>query len=207
MKSMHYASHTIRERLEILYGKEDANRAYALVIELIKKYKPRINSQEYHLSEKDTILITYGDQIQCFNEAPLGTLKKFLDNQLKGIINSVHILPFYPYSSDDGFSVINYSEVDPKIGSWKEVEDISEHYRLMVDGVINHVSQYSDWFKAYLADDKDYKGFFLDIDPTTDLSDVVRPRATPLLSEFTDSKGKIHNICTTFSRDQVDLNY
>jgi len=204
---MLYQSHTIRERLEILYSKEDANKAYDLVIELIKKYKPRINSQVYHLSEKDTILVTYGDQIQCINEAPLETLKNFLDNQLKGIINSVHILPFYPYSSDDGFSVINYSEVDPKLGSWKEIGDISEHYRLMVDGVINHVSQYSNWFKAYLAEDKDYEGFFLDIDPTTDLSDVVRPRATPLLSEFTDNKGKIHNIWTTFSRDQVDLNY
>ena len=207
MQNIHYESHTIRERLEILYSKKDANKAYDLVIELIKKYKLRINSQAYHLSEKDTILVTYGDQIQCVNEAPLETLKIFLDNQLKGIINSVHILPFYPYSSDDGFSVINYSEVDPKLGSWKEIEDISEHYRLMVDGVINHVSQYSDWFKAYLAGDEDYKDFFLDIDPTTDLSDVVRPRATPLLSEFTDSKGKIHNIWTTFSRDQVDLNY
>lgn len=207
MQSIHYESHTIRERLEILYNKKDANRAYELVIELIKKYKPKINSEEYHLSEKDTILITYGDQLQCINEAPLETLKKFLDNQLKGIINSVHILPFYPYSSDDGFSVINYSEVDPKLGSWKEIEDISEHYRLMVDGVINHVSQYSDWFKAYLANDDNYKEFFSDVDPTTDLSDVVRPRATPLLSEFTDSKGKIHNIWTTFSRDQVDLNY
>ena len=114
---MPYESHTIRERLEILYSKEDANKAYDLVIELIKKYKPRIHSHEYHLSEKDTILITYGDQIQYINEAPLETLKKFLDNQLKGIINSVHILPFYPYSSDDGFSVINYSEVDPKLSA------------------------------------------------------------------------------------------
>ncbi|MBN2815411.1 MAG: sugar phosphorylase [Campylobacterales bacterium] len=207
MEHIHYESHTISERLEALYSKEDAKKAYLGVKALIKKYKERINSQEYHLSEKDTILITYGDQVQLVNEAPLETLKKFLDEHLKGVINSVHILPFYPYSSDDGFSVINYSEVDPKLGSWREVSAISQHYRLMVDGVINHVSQYSHWFKAYLARDEEYKNFFWDVDPSIDLSMVVRPRATPLLSEFTDAEGKIHNIWTTFSRDQVDLNY
>jgi len=207
MSEIYYESHTINERLEILYSKEDAKKAYEGVKKLIKKYKMRIKSEEYHLSEKDTILITYGDQVQCINEAPLETLKNFLDNHLKGVVNSVHILPFYPYSSDDGFSVINYSEVDPKLGSWREVEAISEHYRLMVDGVINHISQYSDWFKAYLARDEEYKNFFWDVDPSVDLSMVVRPRATPLLSEFVDVEGKIHNIWTTFSRDQVDLNY
>lgn len=207
MSSIEYKSHDIKERLEALYSKDDAIQAYKGIEALVEKYKQRIVSSEYHLSEKDTILITYGDQLQCLNEAPLETLKDFLDNHLKGVINSVHILPFYPYSSDDGFSVINYSEVEPKLGSWREIEEISKEYRLMVDGVINHVSQYSDWFKAYLAGDEEYKNFFWDVDPLADLSMVVRPRATPLLSEFTDTEGKIHNIWTTFSRDQVDLNY
>ncbi|MFT7004244.1 MAG: glycosidase [Sulfurimonas sp.] len=207
MQTIEYEKHTIKERLETLYSKDDAKKAYEGVKDLVKKYKERINSTEYHLSEIDTILITYGDQVQCVNEAPLDVLKNFLDNHLKGVINSVHILPFYPYSSDDGFSVINYSEVDPKLGSWREVEEISTNYRLMVDGVINHISQYSDWFKAYLSRDEEYKNYFLDIDPVADLSMVVRPRATPLLSEFTDIDGRIHNIWTTFSRDQVDLNY
>lgn len=207
MLGIFYEPHTIKERLEAIYSEEDASKAYTGIKSLIKKYKSLIDSTEYHLSEKDTILITYGDQVQCQNEAPLETLKKFLDNHLKGVINSVHILPFYPYSSDDGFSVIDYSEVDPKLGSWREVENISHDYRLMVDGVINHVSQYSNWFKGYLANEEKYKNFFWDVDPLEDLSMVVRPRATPLLSEFTDSQGKIHNIWTTFSRDQVDLNY
>jgi len=207
MEHIHYETHTIKERLEAIYEQEDASKALILLKDLIKKYKTLITSKEYHLSEKDTILITYGDQLQRPGEAPLKVLNNFLDAYLKGIVNSVHILPFYPYSSDDGFSVINYSEVDPKMGSWKEVEDISSEYRLMVDGVINHISQYSDWFKAYLAKDPEYANFFVDLDPTTDLSQVVRPRATPLLSEFMDIEGKIHNIWTTFSRDQVDLNY
>jgi sucrose phosphorylase len=130
-----------------------------------------------------------------------------MDQHLQGVINSIHILPFYPSSSDSGFSVVNYSAVDPSMGSWREIDSISSKYRLMVDGVINHASQFSDWFKAYLDGDPYFKDFFIDLDPSTDLSKVVRPRATPLLSEFIDNEGKIHNIWTTFSKDQVDLNY
>ena len=207
MDKILYEAHTLQERLETLYTEEDAKNALIDIKGLIKKYSTRIKSTSYHLSEKDTILISYGDHVQRPGEAPLHTLKLFLDTHLKGIINSIHILPFYPYSSDDGFSVINYSEVDPKLGSWKEIEEISNDYRFMVDGVINHISQYSHWFKAYLANDPEYDNFFIDLDPITDLTQVVRPRASPLLSEFTDIEGYIRNIWTTFSRDQVDLNY
>ena len=199
--------HTINQRLHKLYDQETAEKAVNDVIDLIFKYKQRITSTPYHLSEKDVILITYGDQVNCDHEPSLHTLGTFMDNYLKGIINSVHILPFYPYSSDDGFSVVNYSMVDPHMGSWREIETISSHYRLMVDGVINHISQFSDWFQAYLNGDPYFKAFFLEMDPSTDLTKVVRPRASPLLSEFTDVDGKIRHIWTTFSKDQVDLNY
>jgi sucrose phosphorylase len=207
MPYIHYQQHTIHERLQVLYNSEDAKLAIKGITDLILKYKERIESKEYHLTQEDIILITYGDQIQCKDEPPLETLKHFLDKHLKNVINSVHILPFYPYSSDDGFSVIDYTEVDPKLGSWNEIQEISEEYRLMVDGVINHISQYSKWFKAFLAHDERYANYFIEVDPTTDLSAVVRPRTSPLLSEFKDKNGKIHYIWTTFSRDQVDLNY
>jgi len=200
-------SHTINKRLHRLYPEEIAQRAVNDIIDLIFKYKQRVNSKEYHLSQKDIIMITYGDQVSKDHEPSLETLKNFMDNHLKGIINSIHILPFYPYSSDDGFSVVNYNAVDPHMGSWKEIEAISKDYRLMVDGVINHISQFSDWFKAYLSGDPYFQDFFVDVDPSIDLSNVVRPRATPLLSEFTDEEGKIRNVWTTFSKDQVDLNY
>ncbi len=199
--------HTINRRLHKLYSPEIAERAVNDIIDLIFKYKQRITSKEYHLSEKDIILITYGDQVNRAHEATLHTLNTFLDEHLHGIINSVHILPFYPSSSDSGFSVVNYSAVDPHMGSWREIESISADYRLMVDGVINHVSQFSDWFKAFLSGDTYFKDFFTEVDPATDLSKVVRPRATPVLSEFVDYQGRIHNIWTTFSKDQVDLNY
>jgi sucrose phosphorylase len=207
MKHISDPEHTINKRLHRLYSTEIAERAVNDLIDLIFKYKQRIDSQVYHLSEKDVILITYGDQVHRDHEPSLQTLCEFMDQHLQGVINSIHILPFYPSSSDSGFSVVNYSAVDPSMGSWREIDSISSKYRLMVDGVINHVSQFSDWFKAYLDGDKYFKDFFIDLDPSTDLSKVVRPRATPLLSEFIDNEGKIHNIWTTFSKDQVDLNY
>jgi len=199
--------HNINKRLHKLYPEETAQKAIDGIIDLIYKYKQRIDSKEYHLSQKDIILITYGDQVSRNSEPTLDTLKEFMDNHLKGVINSVHILPFYPYSSDDGFSVVNYTAVDPHMGSWREVESLSSEYRIMVDGVINHISQFSNWFKSFLAGDKYFEDFFIELDPTIDLSKVVRPRATPLLHEYIADDGKIHNIWTTFSKDQVDLNY
>jgi glucosylglycerate phosphorylase len=199
--------HTINQRLHKLYPPEIAERAVSSIIDLIFKYKQRIESTPYHLSEKDVILITYGDQVNRDHEPSLLTLDEFMDRHLSGVINSIHILPFSPSSSDSGFSVVNYSRVDPHMGSWREIDVISSKYRLMVDGVINHVSQFSDWFKAYLSGDKYFKEFFIELDPSIDLSEVVRPRASPLLSEFVDSEGKIRNVWTTFSKDQVDLNY
>jgi len=207
MKHISDPEHTINKRLHRLYPAETAQRAVNDLIDLIFKYKQRIDSQVYHLSEKDVILISYGDQVNRDHEPSLQTLGEFMDQHLQGVINSIHILPFYPSSSDSGFSVVNYSAVDPRMGSWREIDSISSNYRLMVDGVINHASQFSDWFKAYLDGDPYFKDFFIELDPCTDLSKVVRPRATPLLSEFVDNEGKIHNIWTTFSKDQVDLNY
>ena len=207
MKHISDPNHIINKRIHRLYPPEIAEKAVHSIIDLVFKYKSRIKSTEYHLSEKDVILITYGDQVNRDSEPSLQTLKEFMDKNLKGFVNSVHILPFYPYSSDDGFSVVNYNEVDPHMGSWREIEQIGSQYRVMVDGVINHISQFSDWFKAFLSGDRYFQDFFIEVDPSIDLSEVVRPRATPLLSEFVDDEGKIRNVWTTFSKDQVDLNY
>lgn len=202
-----YEEHSIEERLQYLYSRDDAKRAFIEIKFLINKYKKIIDSREYHLTQKDVILITYGNQVIESTEAPLDSLQKFLDRYIEGVINTLHILPFYPYSSDDGFSVANYYEVSPLLGSWREIEAIASKYRIMVDGVVNHVSRYSYWFKRFLANDPRYKKFFIDLDPSTDLSQVIRPRTSPLLTPFKDDDGELHYIWTTFSKDQVDLNY
>lgn len=211
---MSFSTHTTEDRynlikgsLEFIYNEDDALKAYDNIIKIIDEYKKKINTKPYVLSQKDVILITYGDQIFHDGETALATLKRFLDEYVEDCINTVHILPFYPYSSDDGFSIVNYKSVCPLIGSWKDIKALNKNHRLMFDGVINHVSQLSEWFNKYLSNDIDYLEFFTELDPSTDLSSVIRPRETPLLHEFTDNEGKKRSIWTTFSRDQVDLNY
>ena len=197
----------IKKSLEFIYEKETANVAYDTVCELISDYKARIKSKPYDLSEKDVILITYGDQIFHEGETALATLNRFLNEYVQDCINSVHILPFYPYSSDDGFSIVDYKGVCPLKGSWRDIKSLSQNHRLMFDGVINHMSQLSQWFEKFLDNDPEYYNFFTELDPSLDLSAVVRPRTTPLLTEYTDNEGMIRNVWTTFSADQVDLNY
>ncbi|HHS93163.1 MAG TPA: sugar phosphorylase, partial [Campylobacterales bacterium] len=187
--------------------KEDVESAYGEIVELIENYKKKIVSTSYKMSEKDVILITYGDQVFHEGETALATLKRFLDEYVQDCINSVHILPFYPYSSDDGFSIVDYKGVCPLKGSWRDIQALSQDHRLMFDAVINHMSQLSPWFQEYLNNNPQYHNFFIDLDPSIDLSQVVRPRTSPLLTEFVDNGGMIRHIWTTFSADQVDLNY
>ncbi|SQC68656.1 Sucrose phosphorylase [Listeria fleischmannii subsp. fleischmannii] len=131
----------------------------------------------------------------------------FFDKYLKNAFELVHILPFYPYSSDDGFSVIDYKEVNPKLGDWREIKALANSTRLMFDFVCNHISKESHWFKEYLAGNPEYEAFFIDLPADTDLSQVTRPRATPLLTPFSKKDGSDVNIWTTFSDDQIDLNF
>ena len=197
----------IKESLKFIYSERDFTNAYKAVVSLVKAYSKKVESKPYYLTQKDIILITYGDQIFHRGETALATLNRFLNEYVRDVINSVHILPFYPYSSDDGFSVVDFKAVCPLKGSWKDIANIGDNHRMMFDGVINHLSQLSTWFNGFLANMPEYENFFIDVDPSMDLSNVVRPRTLPLLTEFIDDEGKIRYIWTTFGNDQVDLNY
>jgi sucrose phosphorylase len=164
-------------------------------------------------SEEDVILITYGDSVsrgasplESVLEPPLVTLKTFLDKYCKEIVNSVHILPFYPYSSDDGFSVINYTQVNESLGSWTDINALAQDYRLMADVVINHCSSRSLWFDNFIKGQGEGSDFFYTCDPSLDLSQVVRPRTSSLLRDVETSDGVKHVWCT-FSHDQVDFDF
>ncbi len=159
-----------------------------------------------HWSEKDMMLITYGDSIVEPEQKPLKTLESFMDTYLNDKINSVHILPFFPYSSDDGFSVIDYSSVNESLGDWQDIEDIAGKYKLMSDLVINHCSSRSAWFQNFIKGSGVGKDYFFTADPSDDLSQVVRPRTSPLLRETETAEGTKYVWCT-FSHDQVDLDF
>lgn len=199
---------SIKEHLIFVYGSEQADEIEQKLNKLIERYRPRLSAfQEVcPLSQCDSLLITYGDQVSTPGEAPLKTLSDFCNQRLKGVIGGVHILPFYPFSSDDGFSVIDYFAVNPDFGSWKDVEDFGRHFYFMFDAVVNHISAQSEWFKGFLKGDSEYSDYFITVEGDPDLSQVVRPRALPLLTTFDTAKGK-KKVWTTFSADQVDLNF
>lgn len=172
----------------------------------IRDIKESVKYEAQKWDQENIILITYGDSIKKDGESPLKTLHVFLNENLKDSISHVHILPFFPFSSDDGFSVIDYCMVNPELGEWDHVKDIGKNYSLMFDLVINHVSQQSKWFQNYFKGMDPGKGYFIEVDPDTDLSAVVRPRSLPLLSVFDTAYGSRH-VWTTFSSDQIDLNF
>jgi len=201
----------IQELISFLYGHEKEIELTGLLwqrIELFKRDYPQLqsNPMQGKLTEEDIILITYGDQFRELQRSPLQSLKTFLRSNLSDVISGVHILPFYPYSSDDGFSVIDYRQVAPELGTWEDITQLGKDFRLMFDLVANHISAKSKWFQGFLAGKEPFTGYFPVLEPNTDLSQVVRPRATPVLTPFQTANGLRH-VWTTFSVDQIDLDY
>ncbi len=196
----------IRKRLHQLYGTERGSQTATELFQLVDKASTTAEGDHaLSLSAEDGVLITYGDMVYADDEPPLETLNRLLRETIHPVVNSVHILPFYPYSSDDGFSVIDYFAVDPQLGTWAHIQQLGETFKLMFDAVFNHISSQSAWFQGFLDGKQPYADYFITVDPNTDLSDVVRPRALPLLTPFDTANGRQH-VWTTFSADQIDVN-
>ena len=157
-------------------------------------------------SEQDALLITYGNSLVDGKHKPLDLLHDFLVTRLSGVVNGVHVLPFFPYTSDDGFAVTDYRAVNPQLGDWSDINRIGQAFHLMSDLVLNHVSSQGTWFNAYRQGIAPYDRFFAEASPDDDLSQVVRPRTTPLLQEVETAMGPRHVWCT-FSHDQIDLDF
>lgn len=198
----------IRTHLTALYGLGPGAESYARLTAMLAAFALRHAqfSAAQRLSEDDVILITYGDQVREPGCAPLQTLTALLDGPLAQVVSGVHLLPFYPYTSDDGFAVVDYLAVDPDLGTWGDLEALRSRYRLMFDAVVNHISAASQWFQDFLQGVPDAEARFHVLDPATDLRDVTRPRTTPLLTPFATPTGT-HYVWTTFSADQIDLNF
>jgi glycosidase len=197
----------LRPRLRILYGSR-AEECLSGIMRVCSQYEDLRNTRQSGAwNERDTVLITYADQVRTDNEHPLAALRAFLHKmEMHRIFRVIHLLPFYPATSDDGFSVVDYRQVDPDFGTWGDIAELREQFELMFDLVLNHASCKSDWFQQYLRGVDPYNRFFIEADPGDDLSRVVRPRTSPLLTPFATSRGARH-VWTTFSADQVDLNY
>ncbi len=197
----------IKSTLGKIYGPSDREPAWQKLKPIIENFPGRPAKPRGYFSREDVILITYGDSLLREGEMPLVTLKRFALENLRGVFSTVHILPFFPYSSDDGFSVIDYTAVNPELGTWREIKEIGENFSLMFDLVVNHISAKSGWFRNYLADNPGFEDLAIEVVPGTDLSGVTRPRSLPLLTEFRKDSGETVHLWTTFSTDQVDLNF
>jgi len=211
----------MQARLRDLYGHEAGDRAFTDLARLLdafpRRERPAASSDIF--DQTDTLLITYGDTFLPDNPppspaeggeggggTPLSALRAFAERHLDGLVSTVHILPFFPYSSDYGFSVIDYEQVNPELGTWEDVEALGRRFDLMFDFVANHCSAEGPWFRAFLRSEPPYDGYFIVTDPQADLRGVTRPRTSPLLTPVETASGPVH-VWTTFSADQVDLNY
>ena len=200
----------LHAHLDALYPAAQAADAHARLVERLQRFAqahPALRqARGPRVDERDVVLITYGDQVQEPGLPPLQSLDEFLTARAGDFLTGVHILPFFPYTSDDGFSVADYDAVSPLLGSWDHVDQIACHFRLMVDLVVNHVSSSHDWVKGFRVGDPRYTEYVVVVDPDTDLSMVVRPRALPLLTPVETALG-VRHVWTTFSADQIDLNF
>lgn len=198
----------IEHLIKLVYGESFSLGHYDILYEKIRNARVLItDNRKSTWDEQDVILITYADQFQNNHRKALPILTRFYNRWLSSYFSHVHLLPFYPWSSDDGFSVMDYHRVAPKTGEWGDVAELKKSTHLMFDFVCNHMSAKSQWFENYLNQKPGFEDFFIAVDPGTDLSAVTRPRALPLLTPFTLADGSIRHLWTTFSDDQIDLNF
>jgi sucrose phosphorylase len=196
----------VREKLVSLYGRGAGEAAYVRLEKLLVERAGSIRRKRFQLTEKDAVFVTYGDGFLNPPESPLSALSRFLCDYLRDLVTIVHILPFFPFSSDDGFSVVDYRSVNPALGGWADVSRIGRDFTLMFDAVINHISARSSEFQAFLRGSDAFRDFFIPVTPETDVSKVFRPRNAPLSTRFETRNGPVE-LWTTFGGDQVDLDY
>jgi len=193
--------------LKRIYGDKEGRTAFEKILTQIRRTTLRKSKEKDFFDQSDAILITYGDSLQRKGKAPLTVFNEFADEYLKDVFSAIHFLPFFPYSSDDGFSVMDFFSIDPRLGDWEDVRQTGSSFKLMFDYVLNHVSAQSGWFENYRSGKPGYAKMAIEIDPEADLTMVTRPRSLPLLTKIRKTDGAIAHVWTTFSADQIDLNY
>ncbi len=170
-------------------------------------FNKEIKTDEKDLwSENDFLLITYADSVFKPNQKNLITLSQFLKKYCKEF-NFIHILPFFPFSSDDGFAVIDYKKIKTEHGKWKDLKKITNSFKIMTDLVINHCSSKNKLFKNFLENKDPGRDFFIKSEKKFPKSQkIVRPRSTDL-SKKVLFKGKNTFVWCTFGHDQIDFNF
>ncbi|TDN90801.1 alpha-amylase family glycosyl hydrolase [Microbacterium sp. BK668] len=188
-----------------LYG-DGAGEVLDGLMELAARWAPALQRADKDRPDEATAyLITYGDAFRRKDEAPLHTLAGVLRTHVRDAVTDVHLLPIYPWTSDDGFGVLDHRQVNPQLGTWSDIAELRADHALALDFVANHLSSSSAWFRGWLARDPRFDGYFLEPGPDFDTTHVVRPRTTALIHEYSRPDGTTAKAWTTFGADQVDV--
>ena len=202
----------IKKILNFIYKKKPFVKSIDVYAEeifrIIKKYNSKgKQGKKISISEKTSVLICYGDSLLNGNkEKTLNIFRKFYKKKLEKFFEVIHFLPFYPSSSDSGFSVKDHYRVDKKLGDWSDINRQSKKTNIMADIVINHASSKGLWFKNFLRNKSPGKEYFLTVSKKFNISKVIRPRENKLLKRIGIFK-KNNLLWRTFSEDQIDLNF
>lgn len=200
----------ISEYIETLFPNDPSLFDY--IKEKMDELKTTLPKEEKRLfNENENLLITYADQVYGEEATPLSYLNRFVSETLQNKVSHVHLLPFYPWSSDDGFSPIDYQQVDHKSGSWEDVEGMKQIK--MFDCVFNHISSKCEFFQRALKGESEFEEMFHvysedeynDPDFQEQIKKIVRPRTSPLFTKY-NFNGEDKYVWTTFSDDQIDVN-
>jgi len=158
-------------------------------------------------------LITYVDRV---TGAGIQSLETMLNNEFKGLFSGVHLLPFYfPIDgSDAGFDPIDHTQVDSRLGTWRDIKKLGENHEIMADLIVNHMSAQSTEFQDVLANGKQscFWDLFLTKDKVFPLGlnaeqqeKIYRPRPGSCFTTHSLPNNDSADFWTTFTSNQVDI--
>ena len=122
---------------------------------------------------------------------------------------------FHPIDgTDTGFDPMDHSQVDKRLGNWKDIDALGQSVELVVGLIVNHISsaslQYLDFIEK--GEDSTYAGMFLTLDrvfpdgvSSKDLLNIYRPRPNLPLTVVTHRDGRKKIVWTTFAPQQIDI--
>lgn len=222
----------LQNKLQKIYSEDESADLTKDIKKEIEKFKKRLSAPKdkglnipSRLTQKDIALITYPNTItEKGGVKTLITLKKFISKyQIDETINTIHILPFYPWDTDRGFSTTNEHEVDPEFGDWENIASLANSLKLMFDFSANHLSMENPLIQGALierhldrgdkrhAKYKKYKDFVIAYNnkekpSNNNLKKLARPRPHPVLTKYTvveNEKGNLKAILGDLTKNET----
>ena len=161
-------------------------------------------------------LITYPDSLGGDLKSLNHVLEKHFAEIFKG---GIHILPPFPSSGDRGFAPLTYLEIEPKFGTWEDIKRIGENFDVLVDLMVNHISQKSEYFQDFMKKGRHskYADLFITLDKIwedgkpvqEDIDKMFLRRPLPYSTFTVEETGEVETVWTTFGKtdpsEQIDL--